>query len=88
MIYSGLGGFLLLLLLISVAYYINWRNAMYQYWHANDNDEEMSEIPRSVSFSEIATGNVLLPHAKEFEKLENHNEKDKSKSKLKAPSEV
>jgi len=80
MIYSGLGGFLLLLLLISVAYYIYWRNAVYQYWHANDNDEEMSEIPRSVGFSEIATGNVLLPHVKEFEKLENHNEKDESKS--------
>ena len=41
----------------------------------------MSEIPRSVDFTEIATGNVSLPNVKEFEKLDKYDEKDESKSK-------
>ena len=47
MIYGGLGGGLfLILLLVSLSYYIYWRKVVYQYSDTNEMGEEMSEIPR------------------------------------------
>ena len=64
-IISGLGGGLSLILLVCLAYYIYWRKVVYKYWDTNEMGEEMSEIPRSVDFTEIAIGNVLLPNDEE-----------------------
>ena len=55
---------------------------MNQYYDTNEMGEEMSETPRSVDFTEIATGNVSLPNDKEFAKLDKYVEKDGSKSKM------
>ena len=82
MIIGGVGGGLSLIFLVGLAYYIYWRKVVYQYWDTNEMGEEMSEIPRSVAFTEIATGNVSLPNEKEFEKLDKYVEKDGSKSKI------